>query len=110
MTERRDQVQSLVLPLSLPIIFGFFTAQNVLASGNPSAFFDVLAYLPPTAPFAMPALIALGAVSWWQVAASAAISVLGTIAVARFAVTIYRRAVLRAGGRVRLREILSVAT
>jgi ABC-2 type transport system permease protein len=106
LAERRDQVQSMVLPLSLPIIFGYFVAQAALASGTPSTLVEVLAYLPPTAPFTMPVLVGLGSVSWWQVTLSAAISVGCTAAVARLAAGIYRRAILRTGRRVRLREVL----
>lgn len=109
MAERRDQVQSLIFPLALPIIFGFFMAQTALASGSPSTFFDVLAYLPPTAPFAMPVLVGLGTATWREFAASAALSVLCTIGVARLAASIYRRAILRTGRRVQLREVLSGA-
>jgi len=67
----------------------------------------VLAYLPLTAPFAMPALVSLGAVTWWEFAASAAISVVCTVGVARLATGIYRRAILRTGRRVRIRELVS---
>jgi len=107
MAERQDQVQSLALPLSLPLIFGYVISLTVASSGNPSTFFDVLAYLPLTAPFAMPALVSLGAVTWWEFAASAAISVVCTVGVARLATGIYRRAILRTGRRVRIRELVS---
>jgi ABC-2 type transport system permease protein len=96
---RQDQVQSLAFPLTIPIIFGYIMAFTVVGSGHPSAFFDVLAYLPPTAPFVMPVLVALGAVTWWEFAASAALSVLCTAGVARLAISIYRRSILR--GRTR---------
>jgi len=75
-------------------------------SGTPSAFFEVLAYLPPTAPFAMPILVGLGRVAPWQFAASVLISVAATVLVARVAAGVYRRAVLRTGGRVNWRELL----
>jgi len=109
MAERQDQVQSLVFPLSLPIIFGYVMGITAVSSGTPSTLFKVLAYLPPTAPFAMPVLVGLRAVSWWQFAASAALSVLCTVGVARLAVGIYRKAILRTGRRVRFREIVSSA-
>lgn len=109
LAERQDQVQTLALPLSLPMLVGYIMALTTAASGHASVFFQVLAYLPPTAPFAMPVLIGLGAVSWWGFAASVAISVVATIGVARLAATIYRRAVLRTGGRVRLREVLGAS-
>jgi ABC-2 type transport system permease protein len=107
MVERQDQAQSLAFPLSLPIIFGYIMALTTVGSGSPSAFFKVLAYLPPTAPFAMPVLVGFGAVTWWEFAASAALSILSTVGAARLATSIYRRAILRTGRRVRIREIVS---
>jgi ABC-2 type transport system permease protein len=109
MAERQDQVQSLALPLSLPILFGYVTSLTVVSSGSASALIKVLAYLPPTAPFAMPTLVALNAVAWWQFGLAAVLSILSTIGMARLAGGIYRRAVLRTGRRVRLREALSPA-
>jgi ABC-2 type transport system permease protein len=107
MVERQDQVQSLALPLSLPMIFGYVVALTGASSGSPSALLKVLAYLPPTAPFDMPVLVGFSAVTWWEFLASAIISVLCTIGVARLAAIIYRRAILRTGGRVRFREVLA---
>jgi ABC-2 type transport system permease protein len=107
MANRQDQVQSLAFPLGLPVIFGYLMAVTAATSGDASVFFHVLAYLPPTAPFAMPVLVGLGVVSWWQFAASAIISVVCTVGVAKGAASIYRRAILQTGRRVRLREVLA---
>jgi len=107
MAQRQDQVQSLSLPLSLPMIFGYIMALTTASSDGASLFFKVLAYLPPTAPFAMPVLVGLGVVTWWEFLASVAISIIGTVAVARLAAGIYRRAILRTGGRIKLRELLA---
>jgi ABC-2 type transport system permease protein len=105
MAERQDQVQTLVLPLSLPIVLGYVLALTTAGSGNPSLFFKVLAYLPPTAPFAMPVLVGLDQVQWWQFVASVVISLGGTALMAWAAAGVYRRAVLRSGQRVRLRDL-----
>jgi len=107
MVERQDQVQSMVLPLSLPMIFGYIMALTGASSGSPSALLKVLAYLPPTAPFAMPVLVGFRAVTWWEFLSSAIISVVCTIGIARVAATVYRRAILRTGSRVRLREVFN---
>jgi ABC-2 type transport system permease protein len=107
MAERQDQVQSLALPLSLPIVAGYILSLTVASTGSPSTFFEVLAYLPPTAPFAMPVLVGLGKATWWEFTASAALSIVSTVFVARFAAGIYRRAILRTGRRVQLREVFS---
>jgi len=105
MAERQDQVQTLVLPLTLPIVLGYVLALTTAGTGSPSLFFEVLAYLPPTAPFAMPVLVGLDDVAWWQFVASVLISIAGTALMARLAAGIYRRAVLRSGARVHLREL-----
>jgi ABC-2 type transport system permease protein len=109
LVERQDQVQSLAVPLVIPLVVGYVVAISAVASGQASTFLDVLAYLPPTAPFAMPALVALHAVSWWQFLLSVVITLAATVVTARIAATVYRRAVLRTGGRVRLREVLGDA-
>jgi ABC-2 type transport system permease protein len=103
--ERQDQVQTLALPLSLPIIIAYVYAITVASSGNPSFLFKVLAYLPPTAPFAMPVLVGLDQVAWWQFLISVVLAIGGIAVMAWFAAGIYRRAVLKSGQRVRLREL-----
>jgi ABC-2 type transport system permease protein len=105
--DRQEQAQSLLLPLGLPVIFGYLTATTTITSGNPSVLFHVLAYLPPTAPFAMPVLVSLGDATWWQFALSAAVSVACTACVARGAIAVYRRSILQTGRRVSLRQLLT---
>ena len=107
MAERQDQVQSLAFPLSLPIIVGYIYSLTTLETGNVSPFFKVLAYLPPTSPFAMPALVGLRDVTWWQFTVSVGLSIVGTVLMARLAARIYRRAILRTGRKVRLREAVA---
>jgi len=107
MAERQDQVQTLAFPLSLPMIFGYIVALTGASSGAPSELVKVLAYLPPTAPFAMPVLVGFSAVTWWEFAASVVFSLVCTIGVAQLAARIYRRAILRTGRRVKIREVVS---
>lgn len=109
LVERQDQVQSLAFPLSLPIVFGYIMAITTVASGNASLLFKVLSYLPPTAPFAMPVMVGLGQVNWLEFCASALISIVCTVGVARLATAIYRRAILRTGRRVKLRDVVGLA-
>jgi len=105
LAERQDQVQSLALPLSAPLIFGYIVSLIGVSSGHASLLVKVLAYLPPTAPFAMPTLVGFGEVSWWQFLLSVMVSLVSTVVVALAAACVYRTAVLRTGGRVRLREL-----
>jgi ABC-2 type transport system permease protein len=105
LAERQDQVQSLALPLSAPLVFGYIVSLIGVSSGHASLLVKVLAYLPPTAPFAMPALVGFGEATWWQFLLSVVMSVVCTVLVALVAARIYRTAVLRTGRRVRLREL-----
>lgn len=110
LAERQDQVQSLALPLSLPLIFGYIVSLIGVGSGKPSLLVEVLAYLPPTAPFAMPTLVGFGQVAWWQFVLSVMLSLACTVLVALAAARVYRTAVLRTGRRVRLRDVVPTVT
>lgn len=105
--ERQDQVQTLALPLGVPLIAGYILGITVLSSGSAPVWFEVLAYFPPTAPFAMTTLVGIGGVAWWQFAVSVVITVVSAVFVARFAAVVYRRAILRTGRRVPLRELFA---
>jgi ABC-2 type transport system permease protein len=107
LVERQSQVQSLAFPLQLPVIFGYIVSLVALSSGSASILVKVLAYLPPTAPFAMPTLVALGQASWWQELIAVGITILGTAGVIRLSSYVYYRAILQTGGRVRLAQIFS---
>jgi len=106
LAERQDQVQSLALPLSAPLIFGYIVSLIGVSSGSPSLLVRVLAYLPPTAPFAMPTLVGFGEATWWQFLLSVLLTLVSTVVVAFAAARVYRTAVLQTGGRVRLRGLL----
>ena len=105
--ERQEQIQSLAFPLSLPLLVGYISGITTAASGDASLFEKVLAYVPLTAPFAMPVLVGIGAVQWWGFLLWAAFTVASTVAVARFAAAVYRRSILRTGGRVRFWEAVA---
>jgi ABC-2 type transport system permease protein len=104
--ERQDQVQTLAVPLSLPLIASYILGITVSGSGTAPIWFEVLAYFPPSAPFAMTTLVGLGEVQWWQFVLSAVITVVSAFGVARLAAAVYRRAILRTGKRVPLRDLI----
>ncbi len=106
MAERQDQVQTLAIPLSIPIVAAYVIALSTVSSAHPSLFTVVLGYIPLTAPLVMPVLVGIGHATWWELLVSVCISLASTVLVARFAATIYRRAVLRTRGRVRIRDVV----
>lgn len=102
---RQEHIQTLSFPLQLPLLLGYITSLTAITTGSASTFVHVLAFLPPTSPFAMPVLVALGQATWWQFAIAVALSLAGSIAIARLAAVVYVRAILRTGQRVRIRDI-----
>ncbi len=105
MVERQDQAQAVAFPLSLPIIFGYVYALVQTSATSISLLTKVLAYLPPTAPFLMPALVGRHAVSWWEFLLGVVVDLASTVALARLAAKVYERAILRTGTRVRWRDV-----
>ena len=103
--ERQDQVQTLALPLSIPILVGYIFSITVASSGNPDLLFKILAYLTDgpvlhvrargAEPGHLVGVRRLGAdhaspgLSAWPSSPPASTG----------------RAVLRTGGRVRFREL-----
>jgi ABC-2 type transport system permease protein len=110
LADRQEQVQTLAFPLQLPILFGYITSITAIGSGQASELEKVLAYVPFTAPFAMPVLVGLGDVSWWEFVLSVILMLAAIAAVARVASVVYRRAILRTGGRVHLRQLFASST
>ena len=89
---------------------GFLTAGAYIGTllgvvPNPdSVFAQVLTYLPPTAPFAVPARVAVGAISGVEVAVAAILTGVAGLVTVRLAGRLYSAAIL-AGGRLTWRQV-----
>jgi|CZKW01.1.fsa_nt_gi ABC-2 type transport system permease protein len=107
---RQADAYNASLPLQVPLILAYVLAFTVLYASGVNWFYHVLAFVPFTAPVAMPVLVAVGAAPAWQQILSAAISLAATVAMALLAGTIYGRAILRTGSRLRVRQVLRSAS
>ncbi len=107
---RQSDAYNAALPLQLPLILAYVLTYTVIYASSVNPFFHVLAFIPFTAPVAMPVLVAVGAAPAWQVAVSAAISLASTVWMARLAGMIYERAILRTGARLKVRQVLKSAS
>jgi ABC-2 type transport system permease protein len=104
LVSRVEDLQSAVAPLTWTITLCAFTAP--VAAENPDASYSVIAsLLPVTAPFAMPARIAVGDVAGWEIALAAAIMLAATYGLVRLGGAVYSGSLLRTGGRPRLRDV-----
>jgi ABC-2 type transport system permease protein len=103
---RESDASNVTFPVALPLLLSYALSFGIIFGGSSNGLFSVLAYIPPTAPIASTTLYAIGSIGLGQVAVSAVLCLLATVATARLAATIYERSILRIGARVRLREAL----
>lgn len=102
MGEDGDQ-QSLVFPVTVPIIISFFIAMNVI--NNPDSKLGFWGSLIPfTSPVVMSAMLPFRP-PWWQVALSMILLVAGFIFTTWIAARIYRVGILMYGKKIRLKEM-----
>lgn len=102
LVERQEEAGTAVSPLSTILVASYLVAQA--APDSPVA--TVLAYVPLSSPLVMPSRVADGASSAPEIAASLALSALAVVVVGRFGATVYKRAIVRTGRRLKWREAL----
>jgi len=94
-----EDAQSTAGPLYFAM-WGAYAAVFLTVLPNPSGMIaQILTFLPPTAPFIVPARVALGEIAAWQVPASIAVTIIGALFTLRIAGRIYAASLL-AGGRL----------
>lgn len=99
MSTTLEDSSTAVSPL-MYLLFGAYGTVFVAVFPNPNGTFSqVLTFVPPAAPFVVPARIALGGIAVWEVVAALALTALGTVLVLRLAGRIYAGTLL-AGGRM----------
>ncbi len=102
MVARQEEAGSAVAPLSGLLIVAYLVAQGAPAS----TLTTVLAYVPFTSPVVMPSRIASGDSSPAEIVGSLLVGVVTVAVVIRLAAAVYRRAIVRTGRRLRLRDVL----
>jgi ABC-2 type transport system permease protein len=110
LVSRQEEVQSVVLPITMLAIISWFVAIGVLTpmfDGSPMSSTGVaLAMVPFFAPVIMPTGMATGDIAPWQALLSVAITLVTSAAATWLAARIYANSVLRIGARVKLRDAL----
>jgi ABC-2 type transport system permease protein len=102
--EDPQEAQSLMLPITMPIILSFVIMTT--AAGKPDAPISVWgSMIPFSSPIVMMARIPSGSVPLWQIAVSMLSLVAGFILTTMLAAKIYRTGILLYGKKVTLREM-----
>ena len=108
LVSRVEDLQAAVAPLTWTMTLCALSAP--VAAESPDAWYSrVASLLPITAPFAMPARIAVGDVAAWEITLAAAIILAATYGLVRLGGAVYAGSLLRTGGRPRLRDVWSAA-
>jgi ABC-2 type transport system permease protein len=101
LVSRQEDLQSVVSPLSIVLMVGFFVSFGVAADPD-GTLAKVSSYIPPVAPMTMPPRIALGEASTVEVIGVLAVTLGATALLVPLAARIYSGAVLRTGGSIKL--------
>lgn len=99
MVGRQEEVQFASLPITLPILAGFLLTYLTIARPD-ALWLRLLSFLPPLAPILMPARLALGTVSWWEMLLAVLLTVVAVYGMVRLAARIYAPALVRGGARL----------
>jgi ABC-2 type transport system permease protein len=103
LVSRQEDLQSVLMPLTLVLMVGFFLSFGA-ADDPDGALARVASFIPPIAPMTMPPRIALGEAGAVDVAGALAVTLGATALLIPLAARIYSGAVLRTGGTIKLRD------
>jgi len=103
LVSRQEDMQSVLTPLSLMLMVGFF-ASFAVASDPDGTFAVVASFIPPIAPMIMPLRIAVGEATTFQIVGAFVVTLGSAAILIPLAARIYSGAILRTGGAVKLRE------
>ena len=102
LVSRQEEAGSVVVPLTMILVVGYLAA---LSAGD-STLGTVLAYFPLTSPMIVPYRVAVDAGSIVEYTLSAVLLYAAVFAAARVGAVVFRRAIVRTGRRLTLREVL----
>ena len=103
LVSRPEDAQSVVAPISLIAVAGFFIAIQALQDPT-STLALVTTFIPPIAPFVVPVRFAFQAIPLWELAVSVAVMTITLVVMVRLAGRVYLGGLLRFGSKVGIRE------
>jgi ABC-2 type transport system permease protein len=105
LVSRQEDLGSVLTPTTLLLVVGFIV--SLQAGQDPgSTLATVTSFVPGLSPLVMPVRMAAGEAAAWEVAVSVAIMLVAIALVIRIGGRVYAGALLRTGGKTKLREAL----
>ena len=106
LVDKMTDVGSATMPVTVILVLSYIAAVIMVPMGPDSPLSTALSVFPLTAPMAMPIRWASGGVPVWQLAASMLLALATAVLLARLGSSVYQRALVVTGRRVKLREVL----
>jgi ABC-2 type transport system permease protein len=107
LASRTEDASSISAPVTTVLIVGYWASFLAVGGDPESGWARAVSLFPPTAPFAMPARIALGATSWWEPAVAMVLTLATVAALVVLAGRVYTGAILHGGPTLKLRDAWS---
>lgn len=102
LANRTEEAGGAVAPLTIGLVAIYFaalgTTENTVGL--------VLSLVPLSSPIAMPARLAIGEATAWQIVVSLALMAIAVVVTGRIAANVYGRAIVRTGRRLKLKEVI----
>jgi ABC-2 type transport system permease protein len=106
LVDKITEVSSAILPVTMTLIGGYVVAVTVVPSDPNSGWSVAASIFPLTAPLAMPIRWAAGEVPAYELVLAMVLTAATAVLLVSVASSIYRRALLITGRRVKLREVV----
>jgi ABC-2 type transport system permease protein len=103
LVSRQEDLQSVLTPLQMLLLVGFFLSFGVTADPD-GTLARVASFVPPIAPMVMPSRIALGEASAVEIIGAFVVTLAAAALLIPLAARIYSGAILRTGAAVKLRQ------
>ncbi|MGY1809865.1 ABC transporter permease [Blastococcus sp. SYSU D00669] len=106
LVSRQEDLGSVLTPTTILLVAGFIIA--IQAAGDPaSTLATVTSYVPGLSPLVMPVRTAAGEAAAWEIGLAVVLMLVAIALIVRLGGRVYSGALLRTGGRVKLREALA---
>jgi ABC-2 type transport system permease protein len=105
LVSRQEDLGTVIMPTTLVLVVGFVI--GIQAAGDPSGTLAVVtSYIPGLSPLVMPVRSAAGDVALWEIALAVVLMLVAIALIVRLGGRVYAGALLRTGGKMKLREAL----
>jgi ABC-2 type transport system permease protein len=106
LVSRQEDLGTVIMPTTLVLVAALIVGIQAAAAPD-GALAVITSYVPGLSPVVMPVRQAAGEVALWEIALAVALMVLAIVLVVRLGGRIYSGALLRTGGKIKMREALA---